>query len=278
MPLAILDIVGTGGQRFAEPLLTAAQAAQHLAIPRSTIGEWVAAGMLHAVPPRGRFRPTMPLVAVAEAQVLHGLLGWGLHGAEIRRAVRRLRAEFGPFALLAQRLATDGAALLRDLAGPEPGLKPGPEPKPEPGPEPKPKPKPEPGPGPELEPGPTPEPGPGRERASGAGLWPVGHRWERVVDGQAVLPTVVDDHVHLFEWEPDGSPRRLILRSYARHGADVVLDPRYGYGQPVFVRTKVRVVDVVRQYLAGEPPESIAEDYDLAPGEVRAAVSVLAAA
>lgn len=211
-------------RRFAEPLLTAAQAALHLAVPRTTIAEWAAAGLLHTVASTGRFLPTMPLVAVAEAQVLDGLRRWGLHGLEIRRAVRRLQAEFGPFALLAQRLGTDGGTLLRDLSGPD-----------------------------------------------------TAPRWERVVDGQAVLPTIVDDHVRYFEWEPDGSPRRLILRSYARYGAAVVLDPRYGYGQPVFARTAVRVADVMRLFHAGETAQDIARDYDLTPTEVDAAIRILGA-
>lgn len=215
----------TDGPRFTEPLLTAAQAGLHLAIPRTTIGEWAAAGLLHAVRSGGRFQPTMPLVAVAEAQLLHGLRRWGLHGVEIRRAVRRLRAEFGPFALLAQRLATDGGSLLRDLA--EPGE-------------------------------PT--------------------RWERVIDGQAVLPTVVDDHVRYFEWDHEGYPQRLTLRSYARHGAEVIMDQRFGYGQPVFARTKVRVVDVVQQVLAGERPEDVAYDFDLGDDEVDAALRVFGVA
>jgi uncharacterized protein (DUF433 family) len=209
-------------KRFTEPLLTAAQTALHLAIPRTTLSDWAAAGLLHAVASTGRFQPTMPLLAVAEAQVLHGLRRWGLHGLEIRRATRRLHTEYGPFALLTRRLATDGAALLQDLA--EPGEEP---------------------------------------------------RWERVVDGQAVLPKIVDDHVRHFEWDLDGYPQRLTLRSYERHGAEVVLDPRFGYGQPVFARTKVRVVDVVRQFLAGEPPDDIAADYSLTRGEVDAAVRVL---
>jgi uncharacterized protein (DUF433 family) len=211
-------------QRYAEPLLTAAQAAMHLAIPRTTIGEWAAAGLLHSVRSTARFRPTMPLVAVAEAQVLHGLRGWGLHGLEIRRAVRRLRAEFGPYALLTHRLASDGRSLLRDL------------------------------------------------RAPGSEDPPS---WERVVDGQAVLPTVVDDHVRYFEWDHDGYPQRLTLRSYARAGAEVILDPRFGYGQPVFARTKVRVVDVLRLVAAGEAPEDVAGDYGLSFVELSAAVQLL---
>jgi len=102
-------------------------------------------------------------------------------------------------------------------------------------------------------------------------------RWERVVDGQAVLPTIVDDHVEYFEWDPDGCPQRLTLRSYARHGAEVVVDPRFGYGQPVFAPTKARVVDVVREFLAGESPDDIAYDYGLDRAEVDAAVRVLGA-
>lgn len=209
-------------QRFAEPLLTAAQAAAHLAIPRSTVTQWAAAGLLHGVVAAPRFEPTMPLVAVAQAQVLHGLRQWGLGTGEIRGAARRLAAEFGPYGLLTQRLATDGVSLLRALSGPG-------------------------------------------EAAS----------WERVVDGQAMLPKVVDDHVHYFEWDHDGQPQRLTLRSYARHGAEVILDPRFGYGQPVFAATKARVVDVVRQFMAGERLADIADDYGLHRDDVAAAVAVL---
>lgn len=205
-----------------EPLLTAAQAGMHLLIPRSTISEWAASGLLHAGRSGRRFEPTMPLLAVAEAQVLRGLKGWGLHSTEIRRAARLLHQEFGPFGVLTQRLATDGAALLRDLA--EPGEPP---------------------------------------------------RWERVADRQAVLPSVVDDHVQLLEWGDDGHPQRLLLRSYAAYGAEVVLDPRFGYGQPVFGRTKVRAIDVARQCAAGEDPRNVAEDYGLRLAEVRAVLRVL---
>jgi len=214
--------VAPDSQRFAEPLLTAAQAGAHLAVPRSTINQWTAAGLLHGVVTAPRFEPTMPLVAVAQAQVLHGLRRWGLSSAEIRRAARRLRAEFGAYALLTQRLASDGVSLLRNMSEPGDAL-----------------------------------------------------AWERVADGQAVLPKVVDDHVHYFEWDHEGYPQRLTLRSYAGHGADVVLDPRFGYGQPVFAATKIRVSDVVRQFVAGEPTDQIADDYGLSPGEVDAVVAVL---
>ena len=68
---------------------------------------------------------------------------------------------------------------------------------------------------------------------------------------------------------------RLRLRSYRQANADVILDPRFGYGKPVFERTKVRTKDVMRQFLAGERPEDIASDYGLTEDEVLAAVRVL---
>jgi uncharacterized protein (DUF433 family) len=108
----------------------------------------------------------------------------------------------------------------------------------------------------------------------------VAHRvdapqWIRVRDGQMLLPSVVDDHLNYIEWASDGYPIRLRLRSYQQVNADVILDPRFGYGKPVFERTKVRTKDVMRQFLAGERPEDIAEDYDLTEDEVLAAIRVL---
>ncbi len=100
-------------------------------------------------------------------------------------------------------------------------------------------------------------------------------QWVRVRDGQLLLPSVVDDHLQYLEWASDGYPIRLRLRSYQQAKADVILDPRFGYGKPVFERTKVRTKDVMRQFLAGERPEDIAADYDLTEAEVLAAIRVL---
>lgn len=99
--------------------------------------------------------------------------------------------------------------------------------------------------------------------------------WVRVRDGQLALPRIIDDHLEYLEWAEDGYPLRLRLRSYARSDADVVLDPRFGGGQPVFARTKVRPRDAMREFLAGERPEDVAEDYGLTLDEVYAAIRVL---
>lgn len=100
-------------------------------------------------------------------------------------------------------------------------------------------------------------------------------QWVRVRDGQMLLPSIVDDHLQYLQWATDGYPIRLRLMSYQQAGADAILDPRFGYGKPVFERTKVHTKDVVRQFLAGERPEDIAEDYDLTEDEVLAAIRVL---
>ncbi len=43
----------------------------------------------------------------------------------------------------------------------------------------------------------------------------------------------------------------------------------------MFARTKVRPRDVMREFLAGERPEDVAEDYGLTLDEVYAAIRVL---
>jgi len=100
-------------------------------------------------------------------------------------------------------------------------------------------------------------------------------QWVRVRDGQRVLPKVIDDHLQYLEWAEDGYPIRLRLRSYANKHAEVIIDPRFSGGKPVFERTKVRPKDVMRQFLTGEDPADIADDYDLTVDEVYAAIRVL---
>jgi uncharacterized protein (DUF433 family) len=63
--------------------------------------------------------------------------------------------------------------------------------------------------------------------------------------------------------------------AYRQANANVILDPRFGYGKAVFERTKVRTKDVMRQFLTGERPEDIASDYDLTEDEMLAVIRVL---
>lgn len=100
--------------------------------------------------------------------------------------------------------------------------------------------------------------------------------WARAQDLQTVLPRVFEDHMQYLEFEDgDDYPQRVRLRSYGLWGADVILEPGFGFGEPVFRRNRVRTRDVTDAFFAGESPEDIAYDYDLTLPEVYAAIRVL---
>ena len=72
-------------------------------------------------------------------------------------------------------------------------------------------------------------------------------------DKQGAIREVLDDYLRYVEWSEDGSPKRLRLSQYPS-GAEVVIDPRFGWGAPVLDRNKVKydltesaVEDVLRQ-------------------------------
>jgi uncharacterized protein (DUF433 family) len=104
----------------------------------------------------------------------------------------------------------------------------------------------------------------------------AGHpRWERARDGQLLVEHVLDDYLEQVVWvEGDEYPVRLRLRAY--HNAQVIVDPRFSFGQPIFARSKVRVEDVIAVFRAGERIADIAGEYGLEPEEVEAAVRVAA--
>ncbi|NDL61139.1 DUF433 domain-containing protein [Phytoactinopolyspora sp. XMNu-373] len=103
--------------KFADPLLTAAEASRHLGIPRSTLQSWLkddapGGSLVHEVPARKRGYPSMPFVAVIEAYVLRSLRDLGLSKATIRQAALEVREAFDtPYALAAKRIVTDGVDL-----------------------------------------------------------------------------------------------------------------------------------------------------------------------
>jgi uncharacterized protein (DUF433 family) len=74
-------------------------------------------------------------------------------------------------------------------------------------------------------------------------------------------------------YAPDGFADRLVLRPYG--AADVVIDPRFAFGQPVLDRNKIRVETIADLFYAGESVETIADEFDLAVNEVEAIIRVL---
>lgn len=95
--------------------------------------------------------------------------------------------------------------------------------------------------------------------------------WTRAIDGQAVIPTVIDRYLKFVTWsKKDRYPTRLKLRTY--EGADVVIDPRFAFGQPVLERQKIRVQDLLDAFWAGESPHAIAAEFGVGPEEVEAVI------
>lgn len=95
-------------------------------------------------------------------------------------------------------------------------------------------------------------------------------RWERARDGQLVIPEVFADYLKFVSWGADGYADRLKLPTY--QGAEVIIDPQFGFGQPVLERSKVRVEDIVDAFVAGESNQVIAGEFGVDPKEVEAII------
>lgn len=91
--------------------------------------------------------------------------------------------------------------------------------------------------------------------------------WERARDGQGTIRDVIKSYLKDFTWTTgDDYPIRLRLQTYG--SADVVVDPRFAFGQPILAKSKVRVQDVVGAFKAGEPIRAISDEYGIGSEEV----------
>jgi uncharacterized protein (DUF433 family) len=109
-------------------------------------------------------------------------------------------------------------------------------------------------------------------------LWNVATRvapeWVRARDGQGAFAPVVDAVRRYVHYAPDGFADRLVLKPYG--AAEVIIDPRFAFGQPVLDKSKVRVETIADLfYGGGESVEAIAEEYDIPTDQVEAVIRVL---
>lgn len=95
-------------------------------------------------------------------------------------------------------------------------------------------------------------------------------RWERARDGQRVIDEMIRDFLRFVTWHGDQYPTRLTLPTY--RGADVIIDPRFGFGQPVLERSKVRVEDILDAFRAGAANSVVADEFGVEPAEVEAII------
>lgn len=101
----------------------------------------------------------------------------------------------------------------------------------------------------------------------------VAPEWLRATDNQIKLSGVVDELLRFVSYAPDGYADRLRLKPYG--SADVILDPRFGFGQPVLAGSKVRVDAIADLFFAGESVETVASEFGATTDEVEAVIRVL---
>lgn len=81
-------------------------------------------------------------------------------------------------------------------------------------------------------------------------------------DRQVAIADVLSDYLTYIDWDDTGNPQRLRLRDFPE-GADVIIDPRFGWGSPVLAESKIRVEDLVALWRTGEPIRAVADEYGL---------------
>ena len=93
-----------------------------------------------------------------------------------------------------------------------------------------------------------------------------------VRNNQGVFNEIVEGYFRRLDFGDDGYARLIHLPAYAT--ADVVVDPRRGFGQPIFARGGARVEDALALFRAREPLEAVAEEYGIPPAGLEDAVRI----
>lgn len=199
------------------PLYTLAEVAEYVEMPESTLRYWVLKkGIVRSLPRKRRGDAYLPFMAVAEAQFTHGMRRAGLRLSAVEEGVTALRKQLGPAWLQRDRLAHDGADILRNLA----------------------------------------------DRGN--------PEWIRARDAQAGIPGYIEVGLEHIEFDSDGIPGRVRLGRYA--GAEVIIDPRFGFGQPILEEQGVRVQDVAELFLAGDSIAVVSQEFGVAAPVVESIV------
>lgn len=82
-------------------------------------------------------------------------------------------------------------------------------------------------------------------------------------DQQIAISQVLEEHLKHIDWDSAGNATRLHLKNFPAD-ADVIIDPRFGWGAPVLGRSKVKVEDLVSLWRSGERFVTIADEFGLA--------------
>jgi uncharacterized protein (DUF433 family) len=93
-----------------------------------------------------------------------------------------------------------------------------------------------------------------------------------VRNGQHVFNEVVEDYLRRIEFAPDGYAQVIRLPQY--DDADVVVDPRRGFGHPTFLHGGARVEDALSLFRAGESLATVSAEFGVPEQALEAAVRV----
>jgi uncharacterized protein (DUF433 family) len=90
--------------------------------------------------------------------------------------------------------------------------------------------------------------------------------------GQRVFTEVVASYLKRITFAPDGWAERIRLPQY--HMAEVIADPRFGFGQPTFVHGRARVSDALERFWSGDDLETVSEEFGVPRSELEDVVRV----
>lgn len=83
--------------------------------------------------------------------------------------------------------------------------------------------------------------------------------WTRAKDMQGGLPGVIERGLKPITWGADDLPQRVRLTAY--EGADVIIDPRFVFGQPMLADRGVRTEDIIQMFKAGDSVQDVADEF-----------------
>jgi uncharacterized protein (DUF433 family) len=93
-----------------------------------------------------------------------------------------------------------------------------------------------------------------------------------VRNGQRVFNEIVAAYLRRLEFDPHGYVRLIRLPAYEI--AELVVDPARGFGQPIFARGGARLEDALALFRAGEPLDTVADEYGIPPDQLEDAVRI----
>lgn len=91
---------------------------------------------------------------------------------------------------------------------------------------------------------------------------------------QRVMQGYLKEHLHRIEWEGSSLPFRLYPFTGPSHTGPktVLIDPRYSFGRPVLLKSRIPTISIAERYKGGESVAELAKDYDCEAGEIEEAV------